>query len=374
MKPPTVLQLGTSGPLYGAERWILALTRNLDAALIDSRIAVIDDTLDGVVPLATEAEKLGLPAYRIQTKGRFSTKAVQALRQLLSDQAIDIVHSHGYKADVTALLAARGTSVKTITTPHGWSYDAGLKLRLYEAIDRFSFRYFDAVVPLSEHLHGPLASRRSLSDKLHLISNGVDLQEVDGAGPTPNALPEVLAARKQTGPVIGYVGQLIERKNLAVLLKAFAQWDRSDASLILVGEGDQEADLRQKAASLGIAEQTLFAGFRQDRLEWIRGFDAFVLPSRMEGTPRCLMEALALAVPVIASDIPGNRDLIQADQAGWLFPPSDVNRLVSLFDQAIDPIAGSARSATGRKMIEEHHSARAMAQSYENLFIAVLGK
>ncbi len=357
-----VLQLGTCGPLYGAERWILALVRNLDPARVESHIAVIADEPGGDAPLLDAALAAGFRGHRIEAPGRVNLRAVPALRELIRQHRIDVVHSHGYKADLIALLGARGTAAKTLATPHGWSHDAGWKLRGMEAMDRVLFRWFDAVAPLSPDLAEGLRG-----GNVHLIPNGVDLTEIASAGLPP---PELQALRAH-GPVIGYAGQLIARKDLGTLLRAFAAWARKDASLVLVGEGDQRAELEALAASLAIAHRTHFTGFRPDRLEWIKGFDLFVLPSRVEGIPRCLMEAMALGVPVLASDIAGTRELVTHGETGLLFPAGDASALTTLLDPALDRETSEQRAQAGRQRIEQNYSGQAMARAYEGLFAAL---
>jgi glycosyltransferase involved in cell wall biosynthesis len=363
---PKVLQLSMCGPLYGAERWILALLRELDPAKGEHHVAVVADEPGMPTPLLDEAEKLGVICHRIDAPGRLSRDAPRQLRQLIVDHGINIVQPHGYKVDLITLLAVRGTSARTLATPHGWSHDAGWKLRGYEALDRLSFRYFDAVAPLSAGLHDDLAARKGLSAKLHLIPNGVDLAEVD----QPTEMPPLLAELREKGPVIGYVGQLIARKDIETLLRAFAQLERKDTQLVLVGEGDARQDLAGLAQALGIADRTHFTGYRKDRLAWMRGFDLFVLPSLVEGMPRCLMEAMALKLSVVASDIEGSRDLVKHGKTGLLFPTGDVVALAAMIQ------AGLGKNDHGlqaRKLIEEQQSAAIMAARYEALYVRLLG-
>jgi glycosyltransferase involved in cell wall biosynthesis len=359
MRRLKVLQLGGQGPLYGAERWILALARNLDAAAVDCHIAAIRDEPDKPLPLLDKAAELGFNTHTIDAPGRFNPSAVALLRQLLLQQQFDVIHAHGYKADLLALLAARGTGCKTLATPHGWSRNAGWKLRAYEWLDRQSFRWFDAVAPLSAEL------MQGLSGALTLIPNGVDLLEIEEAGDPP---PELLTLR-QRGPVIGYAGQLIPRKDLPTLITAFAAWNRPDASLVFVGEGAQRVELAALAADTGVTVH--FVGFRTNRLAWMRGFDLFVLPSLEEGIPRCLMEAMALGVPVLASDIPGNRELAGPGDCARLFPAGDPLALSSAFDEALIP---SKRSAMARAKIATEYSAARMAQEYQALFAELVSR
>lgn len=360
--PLRVLQLATCGPLYGAERWILALIRNLDPALVESHVAVIIDQPEAEAPLLAAAKALGAKVHTIIAPGRLSRAAPAALRRIVAEQGIAVIHSHGYKPDLVTLLAARGTGARTLATPHGWSRDAGLKLAAYEALDRLLLTRFDAVAPLSPDLADGLRPLPGMARRLHLIPNGVDLTEIDAAGDPP---PE-LAALRRKGPVIGYAGQLIARKDLTTLLSAFATWQRDDASLVLVGAGEARGALEAQAAALGIAARTHFAGFCTDRLEWMKGFDLFVLPSRLEGIPRCLMEAMALRLPVLASDIPGTRELVRHGETGLLFPVGDAAALAGSFGRAL--AEGAALGETARMLVESRFSGAAMARAYEALF------
>jgi len=172
-----VLQLGTAGPLYGAERWILALCRSLDPQRVQSRIAVINDlgAADDMAPLTSAAHALGFAVDEISAQGRINPTAIRQLRALVIKYNIESVHSHGDKADALALLAVLGTDTKVVATPHGWSHDAGYKLRFYEWLDRQMFRLTDAVAPLSPDLLQSIEPILGSRSKLTMIPNGVDL-------------------------------------------------------------------------------------------------------------------------------------------------------------------------------------------------------
>jgi glycosyltransferase involved in cell wall biosynthesis len=360
-----VLQLGSPTALYGAERWIMALVRHLDRAAFNSSIAVIRDDPALDPPLIHAARAEGLQAHCIDAFGRVNMAAIGKLRALIKTQHIDILHTHGYKTDIIGLLATRGTRCKIVTTPHGWSVDAGVKLATYEALDRFMFRFFDAVVPLSDSLYGELLTRRGLGQRLHLIANGVDLSEIEAeqrvAGP-------IAVLRQSGGYIVGYIGQLIARKGLDCLLRAFAAWEIPHKQLVLVGEGPQRDELMALALSLGIDDSVQFVGFQGERLAWLRGFDVCVLPSHLEGIPRCLMEAMAASVPVIASDIAGCRDIVKDGETGQLFAVDDVAALTRALERSSDTQAAKQMAAAGLKHVRSHHSAQAMADHYARLY------
>ncbi len=364
-----LLQLGSPTAMYGAERWIMALVRHLDRHLFDISMAVIRDDPALDPPLLHAARAEGITAHCIDAFGRVNVTAIGKLRALIADQKIDVLHTHGYKTDVIGLLATRGTACKLVTTPHGWSVDAGFKLAAYEALDRQLFRFFDAVVPLSETLYAALKDRRCLGERLQLIPNGVDLSEIEAE----KRIAAPPAEWRQSGRyVVGYIGQLIGRKGLDCLLRAFAAWDNPAKQLVLVGDGPQRGELEQLARVLEIDDSVQFVGFQSERIAWLRGFDVFVLPSHLEGIPRCLMEAMAARVPVVATDIPGCRDIVAHGKTGQLFGVDDIAALTRALERSTDRAAAKQMATAGQAYVHAHHSAQAMADQYSRLFVDLM--
>ena len=362
-----VLQLGSSTGLYGAERWILALGRYLLHGRIESLVGVIKDAPGDVPGLCVEAARMGMGTQVFESYGRLSHSAVGQLRNFIRDREIDILHTHGYKTDVLGYLAARGTRCKTVSTPHGWSVNAGIKVQLYEALDRLVFRFFDAVVPLSSDLYEGLRSLPGLGGKLHLIRNGVDLSEIDSM---TQASPSLQAWKSQGCVIVGYIGQLIPRKGLDTLLHAFRELDVPGKRLCIVGEGPQRRELELLADRIGEKDRVHFFGFRDDRIALMKCFDVFVLPSRLEGIPRCLLEAMAARVPVVASDIPGCRALVEDKVTGMLFSVDDhvglatKLRLLLKDDNLRDSVANA-----GYGLVRRNYSAETMAERYTELYL-----
>lgn len=360
------MQLGSPSGLYGAERWILALIKYLDPQQVVSVVGVIKDDPSQDAKLCQEAKALGFQTIEFEAHGRVNFSIIQQLRKYLVYEKIDILHTHFYKTDIIGLLATRGISCKIISTPHGWSKNIDFKLWCYEMLDRMAFPFMDAVAPLSEDLYQPLKKIPGLAKKLQLIINGVDLSEVCSSN-TINS--DVLASKNSGKFILGYIGQLIPRKGLEVLLKALTNVKNVDWELYLVGEGEQKGELQELCQNMGIADSVHFVGFRQDRLEFLRGFDVFVLPSRLEGIPRCLMEAMATRVPVVASDIPGCRDLITNMENGLLFPPEDEKTLALTLDKLIaGKIHRQSLVSNGRRIVLEKFSAQRMAEEYLDLY------
>ena len=365
-RPLRVLHMGSPTGLYGAERWILALIKHLPTEQIESFVGVIKDAPDLEAPLCTVASELGFKTHVIESYGKLSRSAVGQLRRVLIDHQIDILHTHGYKTDLIGSLAARGTRCKTLSTPHGWSVNAGIKLQVYEALDRFCFLFMDAVAPLSGELYDGLKSVPGLKRKLYLIENAVDLSEIDA----PSTLPEpVQSWRNEQRFIIGYIGQLISRKHVETLIEAFSKLGGDKKRLCIVGEGPQRTAIETLTHSLGEQTRVTLLGFRSDRIALLKGFNVLVLPSELEGIPRCIMEAMGARVPVIASDIPGCQALVDDGETGFLFQVADADTLTLRLREISENATLSKKFALrAREKIEKQFSAALMAKRYAALY------
>jgi len=361
-----VLQLGSPKGLYGAERWILALSKYLDPDQVATWIAAIKDCPEDNVELCREADNLGIKNHIFEAFGYANPRSILLVKDFILVHKIDVLHCHGYKTDIIGYFATRGTQTKVITTPHGWSKTMDVKLWFYEILDRCLFPFLDAVVPLSEDLYQPLTKIPVLKNKLHFIRNGVDICEIDAV---QQINPEMSCLKKNGNFILGYIGQLIYRKGLDVLLSALSQIKKIPWKMVLIGDGEQRKELESQAFDLKISENVLFMGYRNDRLALLKGFDVFVLPSRLEGIPRCLMEAMAAKVAIVASDIPGCKDLIVDEQRGLLFPIDDIHALSKAIERlASDNELRQEIVDNSRRYVVENYSAYTMAGSYLEMY------
>jgi glycosyltransferase involved in cell wall biosynthesis len=364
--PIKVLHLGSPSGLYGAERWIISLISHLDSGRIESIVGAVNDGGYDDVPLCRMAQSRGFESVVIQGQGKVNLGAMRELRQYLIANRIDILHTHFYKADLIGLLAARGTNCLVMTTPHGWAVRPSPSLWVYERLTKLCFAFMDAVVPLSTGLMQSLDWTPGLSGKLTLIENAVDLSEAK----QDCALDVDLAALRASGKfILGYVGRLDAGKDLETLLRAMAGDQNPQWHAVLVGAGEHGNQLRGLVAELGIPDRVTFTGYREDRMAFLKGFDVFVLPSLSEGTPRCLMEAMAAGIPIVASDIPGCRNLVDGSSTGLLFPVGDERalreRVVELSDS---PGRRASIVKNARQFIEAKFSCERMATEYELLY------
>ena len=228
-------------------------------------------------------------------------------------------------------------------------------------------RYFDAVAPLSEELVSDMARFGVPAGRTQLIRNGVDLTEIDALVTTTTGESEKVPVHK----TLGFIGQMIPRKGLPDLLEVFDRLYREDSSirLELLGDGRQRNELESQAQGRKSGQAVSFLGFRADRLERLSGFNLFVMTSSLEGIPRCMMEAMAMGVPIVAYDIPGVDQLIEHGKTGLLAPHGDLDTLEKLCRELLSNDQLAARLvANARKLIVDRYSAARMARQYERLF------
>ncbi|WP_449287118.1 glycosyltransferase [Marinobacter sp. PE14] len=371
MMPIRVLQFITPAGFYGAERWIIALANNADPGRMLCDLAVTEEGGAQDLSVAEYFPKHAGEVHYLPMKGRFDTRVVSRLAKIIRERKIDVIHTHGYKSDILGWLAAKRTGIRCVSTPHGFPCNAGFKLALFTRFGIYVLRKFDAIAPLSEELVEDMGRFRVPAKKTHFIRNGVDISDIDRVTASiPSPQTDSVVTR-----TIGFIGQMIPRKGLTDLLKVFDKLYQDDPSLRLelLGDGSQREELEQIAASLPSGRAIQFMGFRTDRLERLVQFDLFVMTSSLEGIPRCLMEALALRVPVVAYDIPGVDQLVEHGKTGFLAPHGDIDNLTQQCRKVLnDPNLAEKLGAAGRQKIEAKYSAARMADEYEKLFDQVL--
>jgi glycosyltransferase involved in cell wall biosynthesis len=359
--------------LYGAERWILALANNINTRNVNCNLAVTLETPSQNLDLIKLYPSRVGRTFVLSMHGRFDVRIVNKLCRVIKDYNIDIIHTHGYKSDIIGLLTAKLTGKKAITTPHGFGNASDYKLRLYIYLGYHSLKYFDMVVPLSPELMEQVKHSGIAKSKLAYVQNGVDFDEIDNIHRLPYFNQNFY---KENGfMTIGYIGQMIPRKNIKDILDTFdILWQRKPMiKLLLIGDGVERDPLETYSRSLSSSKHIHFLGYQDNRLEILKTFDLFVLTSSYEGIPRCLMEAMAMGIPVSAYDISGVDQLINNDINGLLSPFGDREKLAANWEKLLFNKSYASRiSSAGRDYILTNFSAKRMANEYVEIYQSIL--
>lgn len=361
---PKVLQFICPTGYYGAERWIIALLNSLNHSEVESHLCI---TLEGdsATDILEHCNTEHVTVHQLPMSSKFDVSVIGKLVNTIKKHNIDIIHTHGYKSDILGVIAGKKAGIKTVCTPHGFENASDLKLKTYMWLGGKSFHFFDVVCPLSPQIKADLIDIYHVNDeKIQLINNGVDLNEVIEATANTQANPEKPFT-------IGYIGQLISRKNLSSLFDAFALFlaEQPTAELKILGDGEERAALEALAKTLGIQSNVEFLGFRDDRLAFLANFDTFALTSSLEGIPRCLMEAMAAKTCVTAYDIPGVDQLVKNNETGLCVPFNDEKALAASWQTlASSPETKKRLALAGEKWVHTNYSSDAMAVQYTALF------
>jgi glycosyltransferase involved in cell wall biosynthesis len=175
-------------------------------------------------------------------------------------------------------------------------------------------------------------------------------------------------------PVVGYVGRIMPEKDLATWLRAAAVLStvHPSARFVLVGDGRDggtQRELEELARSLGIGDRVIFTGYRRELLPVYASFDIFLLTSRREGLPNSLLEAMAMGLPVVTSDVAGAKELVLHGQTGFVLPQGDVEGIAhALITLATDDRQRKRMGQAGRERVECDFSFTARLQRMEELY------
>lgn len=366
-KKINVLQFICSTGFYGAERWVLALAKHLNAEDIRCDLAItLEDNSQDLELVKHYKEKCAFigDVFELPMSSKFDLKIINKLVDLFKARNIDIIHTHGYKSDILGVIAAKKAGIQVIVTPHGFENAKDFKLRSFIWAGCQVMRFATKVVPLSKQLCDDARRFGVKEERLEYIQNGVDLSEVEEQRLKPYQADENIKH-------VGFVGQMISRKNIFDLLDIFdtLQEKHGNLKLSLLGDGEQRAELEAYAKNLKHYNAMHFLGFRDDRLEQLQRFDLFAMTSSLEGIPRCLMEATAMGIPVAAYNIAGIDQLITHDESGLLAPLGDKETLTNYWEQLLfDKPLADKLADNARKYVNTHYSAQRMADEYHVLF------
>lgn len=296
------------------------------------------------------------------------------LYQVMCRERFTIVHTHTPKAGLLGQLAARLAGVPIIVnTVHGFYFHEHMHpsmRRFYITLEKLAARCSDLILSQNvEDCETALREAICRGEKIKLLGNGIDLTQFNPERISPT---DQLECRQKIGipagaPVVGFVGRLAaRRKGFLDFLSAAKQIaeQRPDVRFLIVGGADQgksDAVDPSVASEFGIADRCRFLGFRPSAELPVlyRTMSVLVLPSLFEGVPRVVMEASAMGVPCIVTDVKGNREAVVNERNGLLVPLGDVRALAtSIWRILSEPEMAKRMSREARRMAAERFDER----------------
>jgi glycosyltransferase involved in cell wall biosynthesis len=369
--PVRILELRSArGSGGGPDKTILAGAAASDPSRYAVTVCYLRDQRDDEFSIGTRAAAMDVDFVAVDERHSFDLAVWPAVRRLVEQRGIDIVHSHDYKTDLLALALAWRARVIPLATVHNWCGLSSRERFLYYPVDKYVLRGFPLVIAVSPQIRAELERRGVRPDRIRTLLNGVDV-EVFRRNRAASA-----AARAELGVapediVIGAVGRLEGEKRFDVLIEAVAalreRYPR--LRLMLVGEGSWRPRLEALAARYGVQDRCTLLGYRPDVIRVCQAFDVFAQSSDDEGTSNALLEAMALEIPIVATDVGGTAELVTDGVHALLVRPGDVGALAGAIEWTLAmPELTRARVAAARERVEGPLSFAARNEALDTIY------
>ena len=338
----------------GLEKLLVEFARHADRGSFTLRFV----SLGGRGALADEIEECGWPVTALDAPAGLRPGLILRLARLLRDWQADVIHTHDERAHVYGAFAGRLANIARIChTQHGRK----MLSRRQKLLVAVSSRLIHGFVGVSEDVGRWAMCQGVRSRQVRTIHNGIDVGRFPYSGPRP-AGPAVLVAR------------LSPEKDVETLLRAASLVVRDDPGfrLEIAGDGPCMPSLRQMTTTLGLDQYVRFLGQVHDVPSVLGRAGLFVLSSLSEGISLTLLEAMASGLPVVATRVGGNPEVVADGETGLLLPASDPAALAAaLLRLRRDGDKAARMGRAGRRRVEERFDVRRMVAEYEQMYLGV---
>lgn len=325
--------------------------------------------LRGRGPIGTELEKAGITVSYLDLGSIFDFGIIFRFREVIQQFRPDTLVTYLIHADLFGRILGRLFGIKTII--------CSVRVKLIQA-KYLPLLLLDAFTsPFVSHYH---FNSQTVADmyqrwfclpkrKITVIPNGLEIEKYN--------IPVDIEAKKRALsipagiPLIGCVGRLEQQKGHRYLIEALALLKKNNQPifLVIVGDGSEREVLERQARNLKVENALIFLGRRNDVPEILQLFDAFVLPSLYEGMSNALMEAMAVGLPIVATNIPENEELITAEKTGLLVPPKDSSALAAAVERILaDTSMAASLKENAQKRASQQFDITSIVSQYREFY------
>ncbi len=358
------MQLVLSLSPGGTERLVIEICRHL-AGHVDSIVCCLDEP----GAWAAELAQLNIPVVSLSRQPGFHPGLALQLARVIKTHKVDVIHCHHYSPYVYGLLATLiHPRVRLVFTEHGRLSNV-LPSRKRKMVNPMLAWWPARLCAVSADLKQHMVTEGFPGRRLHVVYNGIDA----GQRPKPT---QRLAARQALGLardafVVGTVGRLDPVKNLPLLLRAHRLLldQHPQARLVIVGDGPEREALHADVQALGLGDSVLFTGYRADVRAVMPAFDAYANSSTYEGVSLTILEAMAAALPVVATEVGGNPEVVIDHETGRLVPGQARAFASALLEMARNPLGRYTMGEAGRWRVKRHFSIDRMVQQYAAVYL-----
>lgn len=358
----------------GSGRYVLDLTTHLNTQEFDVTLAYSPIRMDdmwraGLRQVRSRGIKLREIRMERQPSPRSDTAALRDLVALLRSENFDLLHGHSSKAGFLSRIAARlaRTETKTVYSPHAIAVSIN---KAYWGLEKIASFATDVILAVSQSEFAELKRYRLVPDrKLRFIKAAVDVEGLQIAGGDPPSPP--FPCVPETNVLIGSVGRLAAQKDPLTLVRAASILNSrgSPVSFIWAGTGELANQVETEVRALGLEDTFHLLGYRSDVPQILSAMDIFALPSLYESFGYATCEAMALAKPIVATNVTGTSELVQHGETGLLVPPGDPEALATALESLVRDAALRTRmGANGYDHARDEYNLPRMVNQIEQLY------
>jgi glycosyltransferase involved in cell wall biosynthesis len=351
----------------GPGRTILETATHIDRTRIDYHIAPLVPDDGAQHPLVVAARARGVPVEPVHDPGDSLAALTDRVIELIDRLGVQVLHSSEFRSNIVALRCrSKRPKLRIVSTAHGWIAN-DMRGKLMTFLDRILLRRFDRVILVSQAMRRRLPAWWVPDRRVIVLRNALAFERYSGGARSRARLaPDPAGDRTLLN-----VGRLSAEKGQALLLRAVAELGTAYPRLRLTfaGTGPLEAELRQLADRLGIADRVKFIGYVTDMADVYDSASLVVQSSFTEGLPNVILEAAYLGVPIVATNVGGTAEVIEHGISGWLIPPRSLNALAGGIRYFLENSGRFAEmSVSARSRIEEHFSFQARTSGQMSIY------
>ena len=366
-----IVHLTASSFFGGPERQMLGLASALSEEYETSFVSFSES--GRCRAFLNEVMQSGFTGIELANDSPRLLRCVREVSDVLRESRADILISHGYKSNLLGRVAARRVGIPIVSVSRGWTGE-NLKVRLYDALDKFHLRFMDRIVCVSKGQADRVYRTDVAPGRVQIIRNAARLHQVGQASrPVPGLTGREACPTmgNEEGPLVLAAGRLSPEKGFHVLVQSarLILEKVPDVRFVLFGNGAERPRLERLVAELGLQDHFHMPGFCDHLDSLIPSADVVVLPSFTEGLPNVALEASAAGVPVVATAVGGTPEVVEDGVTGFLVPAGDPCALA----ERVTALLSNTRLArhfgeAGRQRMIDHFSFEAQAKAYQELF------
>jgi glycosyltransferase involved in cell wall biosynthesis len=344
-----ILFVITQSEWGGAQKFLYSLVSNLDISKYEILVSTGDagdgKLLDAFKKMDVQTRKLR--SLKRQINPYFDLKAISELKNLIKEFKPDVIFLNSSKAGIVGAIASKGfPNLKVIYRIGGWAFNdplPWLMQKFYIFAERYTAKFKDHIIVNNRH-DFEQAKKLNIKprQKLELIYNGIDPYRLEFVekNEAKQKLTAIFEQKQKNLPqsalVIGTIANFYRTKGLTYLIQAaklfYSKNISSNAVFVIIGDGPERTILETEIKNNGLGDKVFLAGTLPDAYRYLTAMDIFVLPSVKEGFPWALLEAMSAKLPVIATNVGANPEIIENGKNGLLVKPGKPAEIVSALE------------------------------------------